>query len=116
MADEEKTGGVVDTKYREKYGKDRHNGDDVASAMADFLHPVTDEEKGTRAKKVDQDRLEKLCADNDIDYSKYAHLNIGMIRMNVGNILRGKVSRGEDVVIGDVTIEGAAQEDENEAA
>jgi hypothetical protein len=41
---------------------------------------------------------------NGIDHSVYDHLNNGMRRMNIGNRLRGKLRRGEDVIIGDETI------------
>jgi len=83
----------VDQKYREKYGKARSVNDALAQRLKEYLYP-------DGAKKVDADRLAKLCKDNSIDQSKYSHLNTGMQRMTVGNILRQRHAKGETVTIG----------------
>lgn len=88
-------GGVVPKKYREKYGKEKHCGDDVAVAMKEF----TTDDKG----KLIEDKLHKVAKDNKIDMEKYAGMNPGMQRMNIGNILRGKINRGEKVKVGQDT-------------
>lgn len=96
--DAPKTGNVVDTKYRDKYGTDGHNGDDIAR----YLKDVCGDDKG----KIDPDALDEVGNANGIDMAKYAHLNIGMQRMTLSNRLRGLHNRGDDVVIGDRTVKG----------
>lgn len=64
---------------RGKYGKDANCGDDVAEAL----------------KGADLDALLVFAAGNGIDVDKYAHLNNGQKRMNVGNRLRAMVKKGE---------------------
>ena len=104
-ATEEKTGNdAIGAKYKEKYGKDKHCGDDVAILMKAFCLG----EKN----KIDPAKLAKVAKDNGLDIKKWAHLNIGMQRMTVGNILRGKHNKGEDVTIGDDVVEGADQDSE----
>jgi len=41
---------------------------------------------------------------NGLDLNKWAHLNLGMQRMNLGNALRGMYNKGKPVVVGDVTV------------
>jgi hypothetical protein len=98
---------AIGAGYREKYGKTGHCGDDIASALKDY---VTDE-KG----KIDQDKLWDVAKANGIDMNKYAHLNIGMQRMNLGNRLRGMHNKGLEVKIGKTKIAGAAQEEKKAA-
>tara|TARA_R110000787_G_scaffold59086_1_gene133997 strand:- start:325 stop:813 length:489 start_codon:yes stop_codon:yes gene_type:complete len=80
---------VMAEYYRDKYNqKDGQCGDIVSKAMAGLEHTVV-----CNVAKI-----------NGIDHSVYDHLNNGMRRMNIGNRLRGKLRRGEDVIIGDETI------------
>jgi len=47
----------------------------------------------------DERLLEEVSIENGIDFSKYSHLNPGMLRMAVGNILRARIKRGEKVTV-----------------
>ena len=40
-----------------------------------------------------------LCDENGVDSGRWMHLNHGMRRMNVGNVLRGRLKRGEKVTV-----------------
>lgn len=40
-----------------------------------------------------------LCDENGVDSGRWMHLNHGMRRMNLGNVLRGMLGRGEKVTI-----------------
>ena len=82
---------VVPDSYKARYGADQNCGDDVAE----------------RLKGYDP---HEISADNNIDAdAKWGTgrllegkkpLNNGMIRMNLGNVLRGRIKRGEYVIIG----------------
>lgn len=74
---------ALDDKHRENYTTDKriktasgspsvHCGDDVASAMLGLTH----------------DELAPLAKENGIDFTRWSHLNPGMQRMNLGNVLR----------------------------
>jgi len=52
-----------------------------------------------RALDGDEIALEQVCDENGIDFGKYSHLNPGMKRMAVGNILRARIKRGERVTV-----------------
>lgn len=95
-------GGVVKPEYRERYGKDKHCGDDIAAA----LKAATTDDKG----KTIDGACAKIAKANKIDFGKWSHLNAGLQRMNLGNALRGLHRNGHDVVIGDKTIKGAKVE------
>ena len=99
---EDSAGDKVGKKYRERYGKLGHNGDDIAELLK--MHCVGEDGK------IDTGKLDKLCAANKIDYGKYVHLNVGMQRMTIGNILRGMVRKGNPIKIGKETVAGDAQE------
>jgi hypothetical protein len=93
----EKTGGVVSADYRNKYGKDKHCGDDVATLLKSF----TTDDKG----KPIEGKLASVASANGIDLEKYSHLNYGMQRMTIGNKLRGLLRNGKKVKIGKETID-----------
>lgn len=66
--------------YKMKYGASADCGDEIAALL----------------KEVD---LFKVADENNINISRWAGKNNGMLRMNLGNVLRGRVRRGEHVVI-----------------
>ena len=99
---DDKSNGAIGMAYKTKYGKNKHCGDDIAVLMKDFC---TDE-KG----KADAGALAKVAKANGIDFKKWDHLNIGMQRLSLGNVLRGMLRKGTDVIIGDDTIVGEEQE------
>jgi hypothetical protein len=78
-------------KYAKKYGKDGHNGDPIAVALAG----------------ISIEQLPDVAVKNGLDFSKWAHLNKGMQRMNLGNKLRGMHNQGKAVTIGNEEIPGA---------
>lgn len=94
---------VVTKKYAQKYGKLRHTGDEIGTALAAFVLDAK--------KNLDVDKLAEVASANGIDLSKYAARNKGMQRMTVGNILRGLHNKGLEVTIGDTKIPGKEQTD-----
>lgn len=102
---------IVAKKYRERYGKDRHCGDDIAALLKDQCVG----EDG----KVDLKKVEAVAKANKLTekFAEYTDkgLNNGMIRMNIGNLLRGLHNKGTNVKIGKNTVQGAEKE-EAEAA
>ncbi len=70
----------VPAKYRQAYGKAGNNGDDIAAIL-----------KGAD--------IAAVALENGIDLNRWAGKNAGMVRMNLGNVLRGMVRRGEKVTI-----------------
>lgn len=95
-----KTGGIVPKVFKERYAATGNNcGDEVAEMMAEIVNvPV----KGRKNPGVDLERLAEVGRQNNIDVAaRWGHLNPGQQRMNLGNVLRGKVNRAEeDVFIG----------------
>ena len=83
---------VVPPKYREQYKE--HNsscGDDVAEVFKKACADVEDLPA----------KLAEIGDANDVDVaSRWGHLNNGMQRMNLGNVLRARVKNGKRVVIG----------------
>jgi len=101
----EKKPGETLAKYREKYGKEGHTGDDIAIALAE-------NSKGEDG-KADHGKLLEIASQNKIDLvERWGHLNVGMQRMNLGNVLRGMHKKGQDVHIGNTTVDGAETDSE----
>lgn len=83
---------VVPSSFKAKYAENGgNNGDELASVLASTT---------TGANGLDLDALHAVMAQNGIEPTRWAHLNNGQQRMNVSNVLRGKVRRGERVTIG----------------
>ncbi len=93
----EVTGDRIGQEYRDRYGPDNHCGDDIAVALTAYTCPY--------GRGHDPDKLERVAKANKIDTSKYAHLNAGMLRMTIGNLLRGKFKVGLRVKIGSKTFQ-----------
>lgn len=91
-------GSIVNPKYKKQYGSGQNNGDDIAVELQ-FYCVVKDDKGRERTSEV---MLRQVCEVNEIDFSRYEHLNIGQQRMNVGNRLRGRLKKGKPVKIGDV--------------
>lgn len=85
---------IVPDEYRYKYGADQNCGDDVALRLT---AKVTDPKTG-----VNLEACREVAGANGIEDRFDAwlarDLNPGMVRMNLGNVLRGKVRRGEEVL------------------
>lgn len=95
--DEEGAGGsIVPQKYRILYGAEQNCGDEMAIALTSF---VTDGEG-----ELILENLVAVAVANDIDdrLQKWIGkgLNGGLLRMNTGNVLRGKMRRGDAVAVG----------------
>lgn len=90
-----KRGSVIPEDYRVKYGADQNCGDDVA---AQLKKATTDAEGG-----LDMDAVERIAGQNDLggkyDEWRTKGLNNGMVRMNLGNMLRAKARKGDEVRI-----------------
>ena len=87
-------GNVIAPEFRAKYGKLGTCGDAFAAAMGKYLAPKGVDIEDKRA------ALLALGDENGIDVDvKWPGKNTGMIRMNLGNVLRARVHGGERVVI-----------------
>jgi hypothetical protein len=93
-----RTGSVIPDAYRYTYGEDQNNGDDVALSLKTHCG-------GGLKERADMAKLEEVVEANGIrdryDVWLEKGLNNGMLRMNTGNVLRGKVRKGDTVRIGD---------------
>lgn len=92
-----RTGSVIPDEYRYSYGEDQNNGDAMALALKEFCG-------GGLNEPLDLTKLEAVVAANKLeerfDVWMVKGLNPGMLRMNTGNVLRGKLRKGEVVQIG----------------
>lgn len=88
----------VKPQYKAAYGKEENCGD----AMAKAFKAVCDEYEDKA------DGVVVIAKANGIDLSRWEGKNPGMVRMNLGNVLRGMVKRGEKVKIGSKTYKQAA--------
>lgn len=90
-----KRGSVIPDDYRVRYGADQNCGDDVAAR----LKSATTDGEGN----LDMDAVERIAAANDLggkfDEWRTKGLNNGMVRMNLGNMLRAKARKGDEVAI-----------------
>ena len=88
-------GSVIPDDYRVQYGVDQNCGDDVA----DKLRKRTTGPDG----KCDMAAVEQVASENGMadDYDRWVSrgLNNGMVRMNLGNKLRAKARRNEQVAL-----------------
>lgn len=86
---------VVPQEYRYRYGADQNCGDAMAAKLT---AKVTDPKTG-----VNIEACREIAAANGIedrfDGWVSSGKNPGMVRMNLGNVLRGKLRRGEEVVL-----------------
>lgn len=105
-ADEKSNG--VPQKYKQKYllNEDPDScSDEVAHAFKEAVTGLN--EKGKPA--VDLEKLSQVAEDNGLleRYEGYVAkgMNNGMKRMNIGNVIRAMVKRGEAVTIGNKTWE-----------
>ena len=90
---QKRKGSVVPYDYRIRYGADQNCGDTIAQKLTD---------KVTTPEGVDLKAAEEIASQNGVsdkfDAWMAKGLNPGMVRMNLGNVLRGKARRGEEVV------------------
>jgi hypothetical protein len=98
--DEPQGGNVVPEKYRQKYGKAQNCGDEMALALKEYVTVVGKNEKGKEVELCDIDLLAEVALSNGLSLDPWDHLNIGMKRMNLGNVLRGRLNKGQRVQVG----------------
>lgn len=87
---------IIKNKYKSAYKPFKmSNGDEVAHQLAEFLKA-----KGEDGKlRIDADRLERFARNNGLWDERYARLNVGMRRLNVGNKLRAKLRKNPEWVV-----------------
>lgn len=92
-----RSGSVIPDAYRYAYGVDQNNGDQMAQALKDYCG-------GGLKDPLDVAKLEEVVDQNGIrdrfDVWLAKDLNPGMLRMNTGNVLRGKLRKGDVVRVG----------------
>lgn len=90
-----KKGSIIPDSYRHQYGVDQNCGDDIAVRLKD----ATTDGKGNAL----MDAVAEVAAKNGLSdrYDGWVAkgLNNGQLRMNLGNMLRGKARKGEEVTI-----------------
>ena len=76
---------VISAARKKAYGKTQSNGDDIATALtAATVLPV----EGAKRNAISIKAMAGVAGENGIDMTRWAHLNLGMQRMNLGNVLR----------------------------
>lgn len=83
---------IVPAKYKARYGKAGTVGDELADALTAYCHG----EDGISPMKIVE-----IGKQNGIDVlDRWGQRNLGQQRMNLGNVLRGRLKRGEYVRVG----------------
>lgn len=108
-------GSVVKAKYKKKYHPTHDtNGDEFTEAFRTATLEDPDDAKSS----IDVNKLAHVARENGLSIKQWLHLkrkdgglNVGMIRMNLGNVLRGRYRNGTDVVIGEQTLKGLPQKE-----
>ena len=88
-------GSVVAPTYKQAYGVDANNGDNLAQELTAALKPDG---------KFNPEAYRKVCTDNDIDPERWLNLNIGMRSMNLRNALRNRIKHDKPVVVNGVSL------------
>lgn len=98
---------IVPAKYKKQYGKEGSCGDE----LSDALKEATATKDGTS-----QEAVVRIGDQNGIDVlGKWGHLNLGQMRMNLGNVLRARLKRGEFVQVDEKRWEAVEEAAENAA-
>lgn len=88
------SGSVVKKAYRDVYkAHGGSNGDDLATKMKEHVSDVID-----GVATLNTEKLRTFAEANQVWDAKYASLNPGQQRMNVGNRLRAMVRKGYEIV------------------
>lgn len=95
---------IVPLRFKQQYAQHNDtNGDRVATVLKQATTTVNADGREC----LDLAALTAIAAANGIDVAKYASLNNGQKRMNVGNRMRGMLKNGQKVVIGKQTFANA---------
>lgn len=92
---EARKGSIVPDEYRYRYGVDQNCGDDIAKRLRDRTINGAGEADMTAVREV----AERNGLADRFDGWVAKGLNNGQLRMNLGNMLRGKARKGEEVTI-----------------
>ena len=85
---------IIKRRYKTAYKPFKMtNGDEIAEQLSKVLKVEGDDGK----LRIDPERLEAFARNNGLWDERYARLNVGMRRLNVGNKLRAKVRKGFEV-------------------
>ena len=111
--DEPKISGIFPQHYKDEY-KARGDSSCCGDEMSAWLKEATTSLNGKGKPQCDLALVEGVAVENGLGskFSGYeiSGLNPGMIRMKIGNLLRGMISREEQVSIdGEVVYEGPAE-------
>lgn len=116
----EDSGSIVPNKYRLRYGVTQRCGDEVAETLSAYVTLPRAGKKNDIDGGLDRAKLREVAEANGLGERLTAYenggkdgegLNGGLLRMNISNILRGMVRRGERVVIGDQVWEARSAAD-----
>lgn len=106
--EDEDGGSIVPEKYRVLYGAAQNCGDEMALELTAYV-TLSRASKKNPDGGLDLIRLREVAAANGISdaLAKWEGrgLNGGLLRMNVSNVLRGMLRRGEQVSVGQRTWE-----------
>lgn len=99
--EEHEGGSIVPEKYKSQYKEyGGTNGDVIADHVQDTTRKYEEGPKGGQVSRVDLEAVTKIAQDNDVDMTAWTNLNPGQQRMNLGNVLRSRLLRGEKIKIG----------------
>ena len=108
--DEDVPATIVPPKYKAIYAQFHDScGDELAEYLRGYLTTKAQAANGKSYDALDEVMWAQVATQNDIDSGRWSHLNNGQKRMNLGNVLRGKIRKGTDVVVGDRVFRGDAQ-------
>ncbi len=88
---------IVPSKFKALYAE--HN-DTNGAPLNLALKSYTTVKNADGRDALGIDLLKEVAAANGIDFTRYAHLNNGQMRMNVGNKLAGLIKAGKTVIVG----------------
>lgn len=95
--DEEEGKEIVKKKYKERYRPHHMTcGDELARLITEHVSKANEDGDV----RIDKAKLRSFAKANDCWVPTYAHLNVGMQRMNIANRLRAKIKKGHEVVWG----------------
>lgn len=94
-------GSIIPKKYVDRYKKTGMSCGDILAEEIRLFIMVIDHGRP----HIDSTKLRQLADDNGVWQDRYASLNLGMQRMNIGNRIRAKYNNGERVHIGGVPFE-----------
>jgi hypothetical protein len=97
--DEENGKSVVKKTYKRKYRPTKNkNGDEISFLITEHVAERGEDGEILKPVRTDEEHLKRFAIANGVWNPDYAHLNVGMRRMNIGNRLRAKVKKDHEIV------------------